>query len=287
MPVTDKVLILGGGGMLAHALRSTFAPRAGDLLAPRRGELDITDRVALRETVQRFKPTLVINAAAHTKVDLCEYQRDLARLINGAAPGFAAEAARSVGAALVHFSTDFVFSGDDAAPRKPADPTGPRCEYGHSKLLGEDAVLASHPAALVLRTSWLFGPGGPCFPATILAAARAGKPLSVVADQTGCPTYTLDLARATLTLVEAGLTGLHHFSNSDPTTWHAFAQATLRTFGLANPISPITSADWKSRAPWSAPRPAYSVLDCSSLSPLLTPRPWQATLADYRMAVGE
>lgn len=296
MSLLDRVLILGGAGMLAHAFKRLLPPPAA-VSAPGRLELDITDPAALSRHLDTFRPTLILNCAAHTKVDLCDYQIDLARLLNATAPARAAGLAARLGLPFAHFSTDFVFSPPsptdahtaDIHPRpwRESDPTSPASVYGLTKLEGEHAVAAAHPQALILRTSWLFGPGGNSFPLTMLRAARAGKPLSVVADQTGSPTLTLDLARATLDLLARNATGLFHASNAGETTWHAFAAATLDAFGVAPPggaVTPLTSADWKARIPHSAVRPSYSTLDCSKLAAALgRPMPhWKDALAEFR-----
>lgn len=278
----SRVLILGGGGMLAYAFRNLLPPTA-KVHSPPRAELDITDLAGLTATFDRVKPTLVLNCAAHTKVDLCDYQIDLATAINATAAGNAARLASRAGVPLAHFSTDFVFPGDSATPYRETDATRPLSEYGRTKLAGERAVAAAHPQALIARTSWLYGPGGPCFPATMIRVARAGKPLTVVSDQHGCPTFTYDLVRLTLELVEKGAGGVYHVSNTQATTWFEFTRHILDTFGLKVPLSPITSAEWKAKTPWSAHRPAYSTMDTSKLASTLghPPRSWKEAFAEY------
>lgn len=285
MALFDRVLILGGGGMLAHALRLVLADRAGTIVSPARAELDICDDASLARAFESAAPTLVLNCAAHTKVDLCDFQRDLAHAINGRAAGRAAALAAARGAAFVHYSTDFVFDGTSPRPYVETDPTCPRSEYGRSKLAGEHAVLSAHPGALVCRTSWLYGPGGPCFPATMVRVARSGKPLSVVSDQRGSPTFTLDLARLTRDLLEhTAPGGIYHTCNAGETNWFDFTAEILRVFGLSVPLSAITSAEWKARTPWSAERPARSTMDCSRAARAVghPMRPWQEGLAEYR-----
>lgn len=285
----SRILILGGGGMLAHAFKTlipTYAPDA-NLTAPTRAECDITHLPSLEAAFAAARPTLVLNCAAHTKVDLCEFQRDLASAINAVAAGQIARLAAEADAPLVHISTDFVFRGNQPTPYKESDPTDPISVYGQTKLDGERRVLAAHTNALIARTSWLYGPGGPCFPATMVRAARAGKPLSVVADQHGSPTFTYDLAKAVIELVEKPATpGIYHITNTGQTTWHAFAIETLRLFGLPTEVAPITSQEWLRRVPWSAQRPAYSTLDTTKVGLALgrPMRPWQEALADYRQS---
>jgi dTDP-4-dehydrorhamnose reductase len=286
MPLYDRVLILGGGGMLAHALKLTLAPRAGTVVAPTRAHLDITDPASLAKTFANLRPTLVLNCAAHTKVDLCDYQRDLAHAINARAAGNAAHLAHAANAPFVQYSTDFVFSGSSPRPWVETDPVGPLSEYGRSKLAGEQLVAANHPHALILRTSWLYGPGGPCFPATMVRLAKLRKPLAIVADQHGSPTYTLDLAEYTLALLDARASGTFHLSNSGETTWHDFTAEILRTFNLTTELTKITTADWNAKTPWSAHRPSRSTMNCSKAAATLgrPPRPWQDALTAYHAA---
>jgi dTDP-4-dehydrorhamnose reductase len=283
----SRVLILGGGGMLAHAFKALL-PAATGITAPPRSELDITRADSLRQALDGSRPTLILNCAAHTKVDFCEFQRDLAFEINALAAGEVARQAARLGVPLVHFSTDFVFPGTSPTPYRETDPTGPLSVYGQSKLAGEIAVSAQHPDALICRTSWLYGPGGPCFPATMVRVARMGKPLTVVSDQHGVPTFTYDLVRYTLALVESGSSGVFHVSNSEPTTWFEFTRHILGVYGLQVPLTPISSADWKAKTPWSAHRPAYSTLDTTRLSQVLrsAPRSWKQAFAEYQPLAG-
>jgi dTDP-4-dehydrorhamnose reductase len=289
MSIYDRILITGGNGMLAHAFRHLLAGRGLPFVAPPRAELDVTDAGSLGRAFAAHRPTLVLNCAAHTKVDLCEEQEALADAINGRAVGTLATLAGEYGAKLVHYSTDFVFDGAGTVPYRPADPVRPLSAYGRSKLLGERELERVDPPAgwLILRTAWVYGPGGACFPQTMVNAARAGKPLRVVGDQVGTPTYTRDLAAATLDLLDAGATGLLHYTNAGQTNWCDFARAVLGEFGIDHPVEAITSADWQRLHPRSAHRPAYSVLDTSDYARLTgkTPRPWRDALRDYKLAV--
>lgn len=284
----DSVLITGGGGMLAKAFIDLLNTSGIAHSAPPRAELDITSADAVEAVFKRLKPTLVINCAAYTKVDLAEKEYDAAVAINGTGPGVLANACRVANASFVHFSTDYVFDGTLARPLQPADPIGPKSAYGRSKLEGEKAIAnAWKEGWLILRTAWLYGLGGPNFPRTMVTAAKAGKPLKVVTDQIGSPTYTADLAAATLELLEKGVNGVHHVANAGQTNWRDFADATLREFGVDHPVGSLTSADWKGMKPDSADRPAYSVFDLSPLERLLgRPMPtWQDALHRFRLAV--
>lgn len=272
--------------MLAFALQRRLAARypGAHVHAPPRAHCDITDLASLQACFDALRPTVVFNCAAHTKVDLCEFQRDLAFAVNAIGAARAARLAANQQADFVHISTDFVFRGDQPTPYRETDATGPLSVYGQSKLEGERRVAGEHPTALIARTSWLYGPGGPCFPATMLRVARSGKPLSVVNDQHGTPTFTLDLADALLDLLATPHRGVFHITNTGTTTWHGFAVATLRLFGLPAEVVPITSDEWQRRTPWSARRPAYSTLDTSKLTAALgrPMRPWPDALTDYR-----
>jgi dTDP-4-dehydrorhamnose reductase len=208
-----------------------------------------------------FGPDLVVNCAAFTKVDACEGEaRELAFAVNGAAVGNIAEAAEVAGARLIHVSTDYVFDGKGNAPYREDDPTDPLSVYGQSKLEGERRAL-QHPHALVVRTSWLFGPEGPNFVATMVNLIEQGRlPLRVVSDQEGCPTYTPFLARAILDLAPLPIDGIVHYRNREPVTWYDFAREIAALW--APParqveVLPVTTAEF----PRPAPRPAYSVLD--------------------------
>lgn len=286
MGVYDRVLITGGGGMLAKALVLALRNRGVEATALDRNKLDVIDFAAVMATVEKEQPTLILNCAAHTKVDLCEQEEDLATQINGDAAGVLAGAARDVGAMFVHFSTDFVFNGTSSRPWRTDDPTGPLSAYGRSKLAGETAIAREGGDDwLIIRTAWLYGPGGACFPQTILNAARAGKPLKVVDDQIGSPTFTYDLAEATLNLVDHDARGIYHVVNAGQTNWHDFTDAILEEFQVKADLSRTTSAEWKKLRPNSAIRPAYSVLDTSAYAALTgkTMRPWRQALHAYRL----
>jgi dTDP-4-dehydrorhamnose reductase len=284
----DSILITGAGGMLAQALAASLRKRGKSHVLVARAALDVTRADDVRAAFARHQPTLVLNCAAHTKVDLCEDQEEAASAINGTGAENLALAARDHGAKLVHYSTDFVFDGSGTRPYRPSDPVNPLSAYGRSKLRGEQAIAKVDPPGwLVVRTAWLYGPGGPCFPQTILNAARAGKPLKVVDDQIGSPTFTHDLADATLELVERGASGVWHLTNSGSVSWHGFTAAILEEFGVAAELGRTTSAEWKKIRPNSATRPAYSVLDVTPFQEL-TGRPmrgWRDALRDYRAAI--
>jgi dTDP-4-dehydrorhamnose reductase len=165
------------------------------------------------------------------------------------------------------------------------DAPAPLSAYGRSKLLGEQQVQQENsPGWIIARLAWLYGPGGASFPKTILNHARAGKPLKVVSDQVGCPTYTFDVAEAILSLVDKGAAGVFHLVNSGEVSWFGFTQAILEEFEVKTDLQPITAADWAQMRPDSAVRPAYSVLDTSDYVRVTgrSMRPWRDGLKDFR-----
>ena len=285
----DSVLITGGRGMLAHAFQSVLSKRGLQAQVLGRSDCDVASAEQVAAAFERAKPTLLINCGAYTKVDLAEKETDQANAANAVGPGVLAGACRRHGAALVHFSTDYVFDGSTRRPLRPDDPVGPQSAYGRSKLLGERAIQASPPPRwLIARTAWLYGPNGPNFVQTMVNVARAGKPLKVVNDQAGCPTYTFDLAAATLDLLDRGASGVWHVSNAGETTWFDFARAIFEEWGLTPDLQPTSSAEWKATKPDSAVRPGYSVFDLSPLQERLgrPMRPWRDALRDYHAVVG-
>ena len=288
MPVYDSILITGGKGMLANALKRAFTARAKNPTLLSRDDLDITNPDAIANVFLNHRPTLVLNCAAYTKVDKAEEEEARATAVNGQAVATLASLCRDYNAKLVHYSTDFVFDGSKREPYVPTDPTNPQSAYGSSKLLGEQNA-AANPNSLIIRTAWLYGPGGPCFPRTMVELARQKKPLTIVNDQTGSPTFTHDLADATLHLLDANCSGLYHVTNHGSVTWFAFTKAILEEFDEQTDLSPITSSDWKQKRPNSAARPPYSVLDVTKYEHDTghRMRPWRQALRDYRHTVAE
>lgn len=288
MDLYQSILITGGKGMLAQALRQLLESRNLPYVAPGRADADVTNPDQLKQLFATHKPTLVLNCAAHTKVDLCEDEKEKADAINGHAVGTLASLAREHHAFLVHYSTDFVFDGSGTRPYRTDDPVNPVSAYGRSKLLGEQLLQKNAPARwLILRTAWLYGRGGASFPKTIIERARAGQPLKVVNDQFGSPTHTPDLAEATLDLVHHRAHGIYHVTNAGTATWFEFAQTILKEFDLPASVTPITSTNWQQIRPSSAIRPAYSVLDLEPFERLVgrPMRPWRDALHAFHQSV--
>jgi dTDP-4-dehydrorhamnose reductase len=284
----DSILITGGGGMLGHALADIFAARGQPAVSLPRAKLDVANQSALQSAFEQYKPKLVFNCAAHTKVDLCEQEIERADAVNGYAVGVLASLCRDSAARLVHISTDFVFDGTSNRPYRSDDPVNPLGAYGSSKLLGETELQRNAPVQwLIVRTAWVYGRWGANFPRAMVQAARAGKPLTVVKDQIGSPTYAPDLAEAIIRLVQSGAQGIWHVTNSGQTSWFDLAAATLEQFGITADLTAISSAQWARIRPGSAARPAYSVLDISALTQQIgrPMRPWREAVGDFHRAV--
>jgi len=273
-----RCLILGGTGMLGSAVVAAARARGWAALGLSRTQGDLTDRGRLLGWAERFRPDVVVNCAAYTKVDAAETERELAFAVNGEGAAAAAALAERAGARLVHVSTDYVFDGKASEPYREDAPTAPLSVYGQSKLEGERRALA-YGRAVVVRTSWLFGPGGPSFVAAMVGLIEAGRlPLRVVADQQGGPTSTASLARALLDLALWETTGVVHFQNREPVSWYAFAVEIARLWSGAVEVVPVTTAEF----PRPAPRPAYSVLDVGRFEHLAGRRvePWEEGLVE-------
>lgn len=260
-----RILLTGATGQLGHALAGLLS--AHEVFAPSRSECDLSDANSVREAVRAARPELIINPAAYTAVDKAEQEPVLARAINAIAPAVLADEARRRGVPLIHFSTDYVFSGDAAAPYTEAHPTNPINVYGQTKLEGEHAIQASGCAHLILRTSWVYSRHGRNFLLTIERLARERDRLTIVADQRGTPNWARELARATVALSEidrdelSARSGIYHLSGKGETTWHGFAKAIVASIRLDHrvEVAPIATTDY----PTPARRPAYSVLDAS------------------------
>lgn len=276
-----RVLITGAAGMLGQDLTAA-APAAGhEAVALPRAELDITDLDALRASVSRARVDVVINCAAYTNVDLAERSREAACAVNGDGAGNVARAAVAAGAWTVHVSSDYVFDGTKRAPYVESDLVGPTSVYGRSKLAGEHAVAQGAPGShTIVRASWLFGTGGPCFPATIRRLAAERDELSVVDDQRGCPTFTGHLATALLALAAERPLGVLHAAGSGDCSWFEFAQEIVARSGESCEVKPTTTAQMAR----PAPRPAYSVLGTERAADAPALPHWREGLAVYMTA---
>jgi dTDP-4-dehydrorhamnose reductase len=267
-----KILVTGGAGQLGRALVRRASGH--DVVAVDIDRLDICVPAQVERGLAGFDA--VINAAAYTAVDKAETERDRAFAINATGAELVARVCRERGTRVLHVSTDYVFDGTATQPYREDDPIAPLGVYGESKAAGERGVHAH--GGIVVRTSWLFGAGGPSFVHTMLRLARERPVLRVVADQHGCPTWTDDLADALFALAACPqLAPTYHFCNAGATTWHGFATAIVELARRRGPIAceridPITTAEY----PTPAKRPAYSVLDCTRIMSLgIAPPAWQ------------
>jgi dTDP-4-dehydrorhamnose reductase len=286
------ILIVGAAGQVGVELQRTFAG-FGRLVAVDLETVDLANADQTRALVRRVQPDVILNAAAYTAVDRAESQRDLAMAINRDAPRILAEEALQLNAVLVHYSTDYVFNGEKQQPWVETDEPSPLNVYGESKLAGEQAVRQVGGRTLVFRTSWVYGPHGNNFLLTMLRLARERDRLSIVDDQFGSPTTSIELARATRTITEGVLAGkfgspqdwagLYHMTCADSTTWFGFAKAIFegaeaRLKLKAPELSPLATKDY----PTPARRPRNSVLSNEKLYDRFGVR-----LANWRAALDE
>jgi dTDP-4-dehydrorhamnose reductase len=234
-----RLLITGANGQVGWHLQRTLAPM-GEVMAIDIQEVDLTDLNAVARTVRDFAPDIVVNAAAYTAVDKAESEPELARAINVAAPEQIAKECARTGALLVHYSTDYVYDGSKPSPYEEADATGPLSVYGQTKLEGDQAIMASGCAHIILRTTWVYDVRGKNFLRTALRLAREKEELRMVGDQYGAPTWARGLAEST-TIILARLlerksatrswqSGLFHLTASGQTSWAGFAQAILEDY---------------------------------------------------------
>ncbi len=265
-----RALILGAGGQAGRALAAA-APEGAVVTALGRDECDVRDAGQVARAIEAARAGIVFNAAAYTAVDRAESEPAEAGVLNAQAPGRIAAAAHRLGARLVHLSTDFVFDGASGAPYRPDDPVSPLGVYARSKADGEAAVAMADPAALIVRTAWVYAPEGANFVNTMLRLMRERERVTVVADQLGTPTWAPSLARALWQLAANGASGMHHFTDAGIASRYDFAVAIeeeARAAGLlerAVAVAPVRTGDY----PTPAPRPACSVLDKSDTWALL------------------
>ncbi|HIJ82150.1 MAG TPA: dTDP-4-dehydrorhamnose reductase, partial [Desulfuromonadales bacterium] len=239
---------------------------------------DICSMESVLEVIGGMKPQVVINCAAYTDVDGCESNIEKAMEVNGEGVGYLAFACREVGALLVQISTDYVFDGGKGSPYLEDELPHPLCVYGESKLAGE-LNAAFTPDYLIIRTQWLYGLHGKNFVETMLRLAGEKDELTVVDDQIGSPTWTVDLARAIVALVDTGCRGIYHAANSEFCSWNEFARAIFEETGLSVTVKPMTTEELNR----PARRPLYSTLDCSRLAADtgFIPQPWRDALRGY------
>jgi dTDP-4-dehydrorhamnose reductase len=293
-----KILLTGGNGQVGFELARSLQG-LGQVYAPLRGQFDLADLDQIRTVVRDYQPDLIINPAAYTAVDKAESEPELAMLVNAEAPGVLAEEAARLGAALIHFSTDYVFDGSQGTAYAETDPTNPVSVYGKTKLAGEQAISASDCAHLILRTSWVYGLRGKNFLLTMLRLAGERDQLRVVADQIGAPTWSRTLAEVTAHLVAQARAGhlsgdlagraahwhdwwqqhggVYHCTAQGSTSWHGFTEAIVKQAlpEKAVTVTPIASHEY----PTPARRPANSRLSCARFMAHFCDLPdWQEAL---------
>lgn len=278
---TGPILLTGATGQVGGELLNTLSS-LGEVITPPRSALDLANLQSIRDTIRTLRPRWIVNPAAYTAVDKAESEPELAYAINCDAVRAIGEEAHTIGAGVIHFSTDYVFDGTGTTPYIETDPTNPVSIYGASKLAGEQALAHSGASHLIFRTSWVYGASGKNFLLTILKLAREREHLRVVGDQYGAPTWSRDLARMTAHVIEqaeaaangqnlaaalADSSSIYHASGAGETTWHGFAAEAVRQQREREPntrfaeIEAIPTAEY----PTPAKRPANSRLNCAKL----------------------
>lgn len=289
------ILVTGVGGQVGNALLETLAPLGSlvpvDVAAPAPTPpgfraVDFRDLDALRQLVREVRPSVIVNPAAHTAVDKAESEESLAFAINAEAPGVLAAEAKRLGAAFIHYSTDYVFAGDGTRPWVETDPTGPLGAYGRTKLAGEDAVRQANDAHVILRTSWVVSAHGANFVKTMLRLGAEREELKVVADQIGAPTSAALLAQVTARILERGLArgfadiaGTYHLCGQGETSWHGLAEEVFRqarALGASLKVARVVPIPTEAY-PTPAPRPKNSRMDCRKVM-----RTFDVALPDWR-----
>ena len=294
----SRTLVIGKGGQVGFELLQSLAG-AVPVMAVDVDEMDLSDPASIRKTVREIRPNLIINAAAYTAVDQAESEPELAMAVNGIAPGILAEEARRLGAALIHYSTDYVFDGTKDAPYTEDDAPCPMSAYGRTKLAGDRAIAAVDGPHLILRTSWVYGMRGKNFLLTILRLAKERDELRIVSDQIGAPTWSRAIAGATSGILSklgygkpgfieacAKQRGVYNLTAAGQTSWHGFTEAILAQ--AASPenslldrvplLTPITTDQY----PLPAPRPRNSVLEHTKLQ-----REFGVTMPDWKASLAE
>lgn len=281
MSALPTIIVTGKNGQLGSELLALHMSYPGyRFVFLDRNQLDFASLKELKALFETYRPDFFINAAAYTAVDKAETDKKLAMEVNGEAVGKIAKACYENGTRLIHISTDYVFDGQAKNPYQPDHCTSPVNFYGESKLKGEQLAMAGNKATIIIRTAWVYSAYGHNFVKTMLRLMSERPSIGVVSDQFGAPTYARDLAVAIMTIIEQGAqrTGIYHFSNAGKISWYDFACAIRDKTGLSCQINPITTADF----PTPAKRPAYSVLDTSSLNRDygVQPRGWQDALQE-------
>jgi len=269
------IVVAGARGMLGRDLMELFGDEARPV---RHDEMEITDPDSVEKVLKGLRPKVVVNSVAYTDVDGCESNRERAFSVNGEGVRNLALVTRDIGAKLVQVSTDYVFDGSKGTPWFEDDPVNPLSVYGRSKLAGEENARLN-PDHLIVRTQWLYGLHGKNFVETMLRLGLERDEVAVVHDQVGSPTWTVDLCHAIRALIQRDCRGVYHAANSGCCSWRDFADAIFRESGMETVVKPITTVELGR----PAPRPLYSVLDCSKLArdSGFVPEGWREALRKY------
>ena len=269
-----KILLIGKNGQVGWELQRTLNA-LGEVIATDRKTLDLLNLNAIRETIRSVQPTLIVNVAAYTAVDMAESQPELAMAINGIAPGIIAEEAKKLNCTFVHYSTDYVFDGAKRTPYVESDAPNPLNVYGRSKLAGEQAIIAAGASHLIFRTSWVYSSRGSNFLLTLKRLLREKKELRIVDDQIGAPTWSRDIAEGTVRALghylkqnqqrKEEMTGVYHLTAAGETTWYGFAAAIVAAQGAKGEDLPKLVPVATHEYPTPARRPMYSVLSNAKL----------------------
>lgn len=269
-----RILLTGKNGQVGYELERSLQG-LGEIVALDRKQMNLSDLRQVRDVIRSVRPDLIVNPAAYTAVDQAENEIERAMCINGDAPGVMAEEAKKLGAAMIHYSTDYVFDGSKDSPYTEEDVPKPINAYGKTKLAGEEGIRAAGIPHLIFRTSWVYGMRGRNFLLTVLRLAQEREELRIVADQTGAPTWCRTLADTTAHILSQARaaqdkqdwwlhnTGLYHLTAQGSTSWHGFTEAILSHPGVTKKpvVTPIATEDY----PLPAPRPRNSVLNCDKL----------------------
>lgn len=276
-----RAMVIGGTGLLGKALTREWT--GDEVVALGSKDVDVRSETQVQGAVREHRPEWIVLAAAYTDVDGCETNREIAFGVNTQGAIRVAKAAATSGARLLFLSTDYVFDGQKTSPYETDDPLSPQCVYGESKARAEVGIRDVLPQCCILRTSWVFGVGGKCFPDTILKLAEKRDELDVVGDQRGCPTYAVDLSRAIIQLCRKNAAGTVHVTNQNACSWFDFATETIREAGLSTRVRSTTS----DKLVRPAKRPAYSVLSTASLDRYDVTMPtWPDALKRYLVERG-
>ncbi|WP_062112151.1 dTDP-4-dehydrorhamnose reductase [Collimonas pratensis] len=291
-----KILLTGKTGQVGYELERSLRG-LGEVVALSRAQMDLTSIDQIRDVIRAIKPKLIVNAAAYTAVDRAETESELAMLVNGEAPAVMAHEAKKLGAAMIHFSTDYVFDGEKKSPYTESDPVGPINVYGHTKCAGEQAIQAEGISHLVLRTSWVYGTRGNNFLLTVLRLAQERDELRIVSDQFGAPTWCKTIADATAHIVAQSIaapssaewwrehSGVYHLTAKGQATWYEFARMILEYWSVTKKtkLISITTQEY----PVTARRPMYSVMSCKRFGDFMYELPdWDRALQACSENVG-